>query len=108
MHGSGDRPSLTAPTERTPVFVIEDDAALRAGLVRILMNAGYEARQFGNLTDAIAALEEPQGSPAVILTDLELPDGLGTQILDAVNTFPPGRIPPGVVLHTGHGTIESA
>lgn len=108
MHGAGERPSLIAPSARTMVFVIEDDAVLRTGLVRILMSAGYEVRDFGNLTDAIMALEDPEASPAVILTDLELPDGLGTQILDAVHAFPSGRIAPGVVLHTGHGTIESA
>src|SRR5688572_25703586 len=107
MH-SGERTSLSPPSARMAVFVVEDDAALRAGIVRILSSEGYGVQGFGTLTDGMAALEDPEGTPAVIVTDLELPDGLGTQILDVIDAFPPGRIAPGVVLQTGHGTIESA
>jgi len=90
------------------VLVIEDDEALRPGLVRILESAGYEVRAFGTLRAGIGALEDPETGAGVVLTDLELPDGLGTQVLDAIDAFPAGRIPPGVVVQTGKGTIESA
>jgi len=93
---------------RILVFVVEDDTPLRVGLERILTSEGYQVRGFGNLTDAMAALEDAETVPGVVLTDLELPDGLGTQILDLVDALPSGRIRPGVVLQTGHGTIESA
>jgi DNA-binding NtrC family response regulator len=108
MNASGERPSILPPPARIAVFVIEDDAPLRQGILRTLSAEGYQARGFGNLTDAKAALVDADPPPGVIVTDLELPDGLGTEILDAVDAFPPGRIPPGVVLQTGKGTIETA
>jgi DNA-binding NtrC family response regulator len=99
---------LMPPASRITVFVVEDDAPLRAGIVRVLRSEGYEVRDFGTLARVIAALEDADPSPSVIVTDLELPDGLGTQILDTLDAFPPGRTAPGVVVQTGKGTIESA
>src|SRR3954463_5633014 len=59
--------------------VVEDDAPTLWRLQDALAKAGYQVRAAGTLTEARACLA--QGAPKVLLTDLQLPDGHGVDLI---------------------------
>ena len=70
-----DEPKAEAIT----VVLVEDDAPTLWRLQDALTKAGYRVRAAGTLTDARACLA--QGAPRVLLTDLQLPDGHGVDLI---------------------------
>ena len=64
----------------TLIWIVEDDRALRTVLTRALEQAGFAVRAFGDLGSARAALATTL--PSLILTDLRLPDGDGSVLLE--------------------------
>jgi two-component system chemotaxis response regulator CheY len=76
-------------------LLVEDDAATRLALQRILARQGWEVVATHAMTDAIPRLAE--GFDAAIL-DLMLPDGDGTELLRAVRR---SSMPTRVVVTTG-------
>ncbi len=64
------------------IWIVEDDRALRAVLTRALEQAGFAVRSFADLGSARAALDGVP--PSLILSDLRLPDGDGSTLLDAL------------------------
>ena len=75
MNSSSDEPKAEAIT----VLLVEDDAPTLWRLQDALAKAGYQVRAAGTLTDARACLAE--GAPRVVLTDLQLPDGHGVDLI---------------------------
>ena len=69
-------------TEKVPVWVVDDDEAIRFVLERALSRAGYATKTFGSVTDIVTALDDSQ--PAVIITDIRLPDADGLSVLAAL------------------------
>ena len=69
-------------TETTLVWVVDDDEAIRFVLERALGRAGYQTESFGNVSAVCAALDKAQ--PAVIITDIRLPDADGLSVLMAL------------------------
>jgi len=65
------------------VLVIEDDVELNALYANNLRRVGYEVVSAYNAAEAFAFLNN--GVPAVVVTDLGLPDGSGTQIIQWLN-----------------------
>ena len=65
--------------EAITVLLVEDDAPTLWRLQDALAKAGYQVRAAGTLTDARACLAE--GAPRVLLTDLQLPDGHGVDLI---------------------------
>ena len=65
--------------EAITVLLVEDDAPTLWRLQDALAKAGYLVRAAGTLTDARACLAE--GAPRVVLTDLQLPDGHGVDLI---------------------------
>jgi len=60
------------------VLVVEDDALIASSLVRALEANGYDARTTGSVADAVRSLDaEP---PDLVLLDLGLPDGDGSEV----------------------------
>jgi DNA-binding response OmpR family regulator len=53
------------------ILVVEDDAAIAAGLVRVLDSQGYAARSVGT---GLLALDAVSGDVGLVLLDLGLPD----------------------------------
>lgn len=83
------------------ILVTEDDDELRLSLVLVLRRAGHEVLEANNAAAARNHLE----SVDLLLTDLRLPDALGTTLLvDAKRQSPRMQ----VIVMTGHGTIDSA
>jgi DNA-binding response OmpR family regulator len=71
------------------VLVVEDDPAIRSGLVRALGDRGHSVTAVANGMDALqSVVDEP---PDIVLLDLGLPDVDGQQVLSmlrAVSTVP--------------------
>jgi len=75
MNSLGDGPQAEAIT----VVLVEDDAPTLWRLQDALVKAGYQVRAAGTLAEARACLA--QGAPRVLLTDLQLPDGHGVDLI---------------------------
>lgn len=75
MNALGNETSAEAVT----VLLLEDDAPTLWRLQDALTGAGYQVRAAGTLAEARAALAE--GAPKVLLTDLQLPDGHGVDLI---------------------------
>jgi DNA-binding response OmpR family regulator len=72
---------MTATTQKIAalrVLVVEDHAASRTALVRLLQYMGFEVSSCANVAQGMQLLAS---SPDVLILDLMLPDGNGTQIL---------------------------
>jgi DNA-binding NarL/FixJ family response regulator len=66
-------------TPATSILLVEDDAPTLWRLQDVLSKAGHEVRAAGTLGEARAALAE--SAPKVLLTDLQLPDGHGVDLI---------------------------
>jgi DNA-binding response OmpR family regulator len=75
MNSLSDGPQAEAIT----VVLLEDDAPTLWRLQDALTKAGYQVRAAGTLAEARACLA--QGAPKVLLTDLQLPDGHGVDLI---------------------------
>jgi DNA-binding NtrC family response regulator len=62
-----------------PVLLVEDDAPTSWRLQDALVKAGYQVRAAATLAGARACLAE--SAPKVLLTDLQLPDGHGVDLI---------------------------
>src|SRR5450759_4077501 len=85
------------------VLVVEDEPGVRASLVELIQELGYEASAVGSVADARDALT--CGAPDVCITDLGLPDGSG---LDVVRAAKAARPDSAVLVLTGKGSILAA
>jgi len=85
------------------VLIVEDERAIREGLVRAIGRAGNEVLAAGTVADARAAL----ASAVVdcVLLDIRLPDGDGLELLSEVRAAYP-RMP--VIMATAYGDSERA
>jgi DNA-binding NtrC family response regulator len=87
----------------TRVLVVEDRGNLRALLVRSLQAAGFEVDEVPAADLATAQLASV--SYAVVLTDVRLPGGSGTDVLAAARAQ---TVPPEVVLMTAYAEVPAA
>jgi FixJ family two-component response regulator len=92
-------PNPPAPT----VYVVDDDAAVRKALARLLKSTGYQARDFAS---AEAFLRDWQDAPApgCLLLDISMPGLDGLQLQQRLNGS--GHTLP-IIFVTGHGDIPS-
>ena len=82
------------------ILLAEDNADSLRALAMSLSSLGYEVRPANSLRAALAAAEE--GGYDLIVSDLELGDGTG---LDLLRSLGPERSAPAIVL-TGYGSEE--
>ncbi len=61
------------------ILVVEDDATLLRSIVRNLAVRAFRTRSADTVAAALEALEEE--CPALLLLDIELPDGSGWEVL---------------------------
>lgn len=71
------------------VLVVEDDASVRRLTTRILKQAGYEVLDAESLLQALAVTRARQGALDLLLTDLVLPDGSGSEVADRISQLRP-------------------
>jgi FixJ family two-component response regulator len=83
----------TTPT----VYVVDDDASMRASLTRLLQAAGYEVHTYSSADEFL--LGRPWKSPGCVLLDVCMPGSSGLDLQEALKETLP------VVFLTAHGDI---
>lgn len=78
------------------ILVLEDDRSISELLVWVLSEAGYEVTAVSTVREAIRACRERL--PDVIVADLLLPDGMGSELLDELRERSHGGGPPSIVM----------
>ncbi len=86
-----------------PVFLVEDDPAVRMGSAQALTLAGLEVRSFADAEGALAALAAEL--PGAVVSDVRLPGRDGIALLGELRQL--DRELP-VILVTGHGDVAMA
>ena len=82
----------------TTVLIVDDHASFRAAARALLDAGGFDV--VGEATDAATALVQARRlRPAVVLLDVQLPDGTGFEVARALERLPE---PPAVVLTSTH------
>jgi FixJ family two-component response regulator len=89
-------------SERSVVFVVDDDPRVRDALTTLLASAGLEVAAFASATAFLEA-DKPD-TPACLLLDLDLPDISGLELQKELME----RQAPPIVFLTGHGDIPSS
>ena len=88
--------------DRPIVFVVDDDARVRAALSSLLTSAGLDVAVFASATEFLEA-DKPD-APGCLVLDLDLPDIHGLELQKALAE----REAPPIVFITGHGDIPSS
>src|SRR6476620_3405080 len=82
------------------VFVIDDDAAVRKSLQRLLTGAGYKSEIFASAAEFLT--RAPHLGPACLIVDVKMP---GLNGMDLQKTLIARRRQEQLVFITGHGNI---
>jgi DNA-binding NtrC family response regulator len=85
------------------ILVIDDDKIILDSLCEFLSLEGFRTSGAETLNGALAELEKE--NYCLVLTDVNLPDGDGLELLDIIRKDYPQTV---VIVITGYGTIESA
>ena len=83
-------------------LVVEDDPNTLEALAELVRREGFEVSTAEDLSRARTLIRERR--PQVVLSDLVLPDGRGTELLGLLDEHPRAE----VILVTGNATAESA
>src|SRR5436853_730302 len=87
------------------ILIVDDDAASRSLLGRLLNASGYRCHEIGNAVDALKFVQREQ--PAVILLDFKMPEVDGAAALRRLRADPvPAVAQIPVIMLTGHGENE--
>jgi len=70
------------------ILVVEDNAAVRYIVVRLLATAGYDVTETATAKDALQAWHE--GGIDLVLTDVSLPDMNGFEMILQIRAHAPG------------------
>jgi DNA-binding NtrC family response regulator len=84
------------------VLIVEDDANTREALAALVASEGFTSAQAGSVAEARVHLVRQQ--PDVVLMDLRLPDGEGSDLFDDIDN----RASVETIMITGHASVESA
>jgi len=93
--GPGDTPHT--------VFVVDDDASFRTGLVRMLRASGYAVSCFASAADFLAG--RTAGVAGCVVADLKMPGMDGMALQEALEN---SEDPLPVVFLSGHGDIRTS
>jgi len=86
-----------------PVFVVDDDAAVRKGLRFMLRTVGYSVEAFPSARSFLDGYDPRRGG--CLLLDIRMPQLTGLELQQQLNVRG-WRIP--VIFITGHGTVSLA
>jgi len=94
--------------ERTTVLAVDDDADIRMALEMMLQYEGFEVWTAKDGAEALARVEQEEARgrhPAVVLTDVKMPNLDGIGLLEAVMRR---ARRPAVIMVSGHGDVGTA
>jgi two-component system alkaline phosphatase synthesis response regulator PhoP len=80
------------------VWVVDDEPLIRAAVLAVLGELGYEARGFGNAEELYTALVQEGITPDLLVLDQRLPDEFGSTILHSLRERPQYRDIPVIFL----------
>ncbi|HUW18645.1 MAG TPA: sigma-54 dependent transcriptional regulator [Sedimentisphaerales bacterium] len=90
-------------TQQKHILVIDDDRIILDSLCEFLALEGFQTAGAETVKEALAQLRKQEYS--LVITDVNLPDRNGLDLLDILRTDYPQTV---VIVITGYGTIESA
>ncbi|MGA9398280.1 MAG: sigma-54 dependent transcriptional regulator [Anaerolineaceae bacterium] len=85
------------------ILVVDDEENARLFIGNYLTGKGYEVKEAASLSDARVKVNE--GVADIIVLDVTLKDGLGTDLLHETASMP---LRPPIIIVTAHGDIEMA
>ena len=85
------------------ILIVDDEEIIRESLSFVLSKEGYSVREAANGRIALEMIREQ--SFDVVLTDLEMPEMRGIELLENIARFSPETL---VVIVTAYGSIETA
>jgi DNA-binding NtrC family response regulator len=88
---------------RPPILIVEDKDSLRTMLKVAIEGQGHAVVEAADQPDAVRAMQHDR--PALVLTDLRLPEGDGFGVLRAAKELDP-ELP--VIVMTAYGSIQDA
>ncbi len=83
-------PTATAESLRETILVVDDEAGIRALIVKILRRERYRVLEAGSAAEAVAAAAAHGGPIQLLLTDVMLPDRNGRQLATQLLETRPG------------------
>ena len=83
------------------VFLIDDDASVRKGVLRLLRSAGYRSETFGSASDFLERAQHP--GPVCVIADVRMP---GVNGMDLQELLIQRRWKEQLIFITGHGNIS--
>jgi two-component system response regulator PilR (NtrC family) len=95
--------ATTTVLTNAQILVIDDEPDLRTLYELTLLREGYRVETAGSVQDALLLIEAKRFD--VVITDMRLPDGLGTEILAHMKR---GRRQERCIVITAHGSAENA
>lgn len=82
--------SPSKPGQRGTVFVVDDHPALVEFACATLQAAGYAVESFNDPKEVLQAMETGCAKPAVLVTDYEMGDINGLQLIETLQKTHPG------------------
>ncbi|MCX5746689.1 MAG: response regulator [Proteobacteria bacterium] len=96
-----------APTTATPgdqsILLVEDDAAVRRVVQRILVHAGYRVISCASPEEALEYVEQPGTHVDLLFTDIVMPRMRGTELAQRVSTLAPATR---ILFMSGYAHLE--
>ena len=89
---------MVATEEKRTVLVVDDSELIRAMLTGILRDAGYEIAEAGNGKEALQQISRQ--TPNMLITDLNMPEMNGIELIKEVRKDSRNRFMPIVMLTT--------
>jgi two-component system, NtrC family, response regulator AtoC len=84
------------------ILIVDDESGVRYALGEALRTWGYESTQAASVAEGVQAFNEEH--PAVALLDIDLPDGSGLDILNAIKEQQPETV---VIMITGNVNVPN-
>ncbi len=91
--------------EKPAVWVAEDNAAMRLGIIESLQRQGYSVTGFENGRDLLDYMEKNPREIPLMIVDLVMEPVGGLEVLERAKAFQPRAQ---VIMITAHGTVENA
>ena len=98
--GAGCRKAARVYSEKTTIYIVDDDPDIREVTGRMLISAGYEVRDFGSAQELLDC--PALCLAACLILDVKLPDLDGLELQRRLQSE---RAAPPVVFITGYGDI---
>jgi len=90
------------------VWIVDDDASIRFVLERALQRESLPVRCFEQPSQVLQALEEASGQPAVLISDIRMPDAQGLSGLDLLQRVQQQWPALPVIIMTAFSDLDSA